>query len=83
MIIKFTYTIGILKSKKSDQNSPDHEYEEISRNKLNDIKMKKSCKTTLDNEVDTMEENVAYSIPTTTLMTMTDCEAYAVPKTHK
>ena len=83
MLIKFTYTIGILKRKKSYQNSPDHEYEEISRNKVNDTKMKKSCKTALDNEVDKMEDNVAYSIHTTTLMTMTDCEAYAIPKTQK
>ena len=82
MIIKITCTIGMFKREKSYQNSPDHEYEEISRNKLNDIKMKESYKTTLDNEVDMMEDNVAYSIHNDTLMTMTGCEAYGVPNTQ-
>ena len=81
MIIKITCIIGVLKREKSYQKSPAHEYEEIARNKLNHAKVKESCKTTLDNEVDMMEDNVAYSIHNTTLMTMTDCEAYGVPKT--
>ena len=40
-------------------------------------------KTSMDNKVDMMEDNVAYSIHNATLMTMTDCEACGAPKTQK
>ena len=77
----FQCNIGLWKRQKPCHKSPDHEYENITRNRTAIIE--ESYKTSWDNKVEKMEDNVAYSIHNTTLMTMTDCEAYGVPKTQK
>ena len=46
-------------------------------------KLRKVNKTSMDNKVDMMEDNAAYSIHNATLMTMTDCEACSVLKPKK
>ena len=76
----FQCNIGFWKRQKPCQKSPHHEYENITRNCA---KIEESHMTSRDNKVEKMEDNAAYSIHNTTLMTMTDCEAYGVPKTHK
>ena len=76
----FQCNIGLWKKKKPCHKSPDHEYEHITRNRA---KIEESYMTSRYNKVEKMEDNVAYSIHNTTLMTMTDCEAYGFPKTQK
>jgi len=52
-----------------------HKYEEVSMTKL---KHSKSTICQTFDKVDVMEDDVVYSIPTSAVMKMDDCEAYGV-----
>ena len=69
-----------MKRIKCDDKPPAHQYEEITKGDFKDANIKETYQSSM--EVNMMENIVAYSIQSSAVMTMADCVAYVVPKTH-